>query len=149
MRLLDATGDKEGLFAITFLTQPTYDLPHVLAVLVLLVLQLRGTVSRLGLSSRLGGQGLEMIFPVLSVLAILDRTVLLLKCLAGLDYQRQFCILKHDLFVPGDLTVLVPGRMENLAYAGCPIPVLLQALWQRNGTGASFADIERIAENAR
>ena len=108
MRLLDTTCDEKWFFPVALVVQPLDDLLNVLSVLMLIVRQLCGTVTGLGLSTGLGGEGLQVGFPFLAVLPILDRTILLLKTDAGLSYQGKLVVLEHDLFVPGDLPVLMP-----------------------------------------
>ena len=135
VRLLYAAGDEEGLVAKTLLVEPFDDLSDVFPVLVLLVSQLRRAIPRLRLTACLLGKCLKRRPPGLAIPAGVGGTVLRFEGLARFCHPRQFVVLEHDLFVPGDLALLLLGRMENLADAGGPVAAFLEALRQGDRAG--------------
>ena len=148
MRFLDPAGNEEGLILVHLLLQPRGHLAGVLPVLVLLVAQPTPSVAGRRLGIELGFRRLLDLLPGLAVLPLLDRAVLGLELEPRLGHHGQLVVLETDKFVPGDLTMLVAGGVEDLANAGRPVAVLLEELRHRDGTGTLLPNVCRVVENA-
>ena len=71
------------------------------------------------------------------------------KLLAGRTDNGKFIVLKANKFIPGNFAVFVPGRVEDFAHTGRPIPVFLEKLRQRDCGGPLLSDVGRVVQDSR
>ncbi len=149
VRLLQSQGDEEGLFSVGLVFHPTDDLTGVLAVLVLSVGQSASSFAGGSLGVEFGGNALFELLPFFLVWLFVDRAVLGLELQACFADDCEFVVFESQVFVPGNVSMIAFGVVEDLAHAGGPVPVLLEELGHGNRARSDFPDVEGVVEDPR
>ena len=94
-----------------------------------------------------GGNPFFELFPFFLVCLLVDGTLLGFEVQSCFPDDREFVIFESQIFVPGNFSMITFGVMEDLAYAGRPVSILLKELGHGNRAGSGFSDVEGIVEN--
>ena len=148
MGLLQSARDKEWFVAKRLLRKPRRDLACILPIFVLLIREPAGTVARRRLGIEFRGNLFLSRSPLSAIWPVLNRTVFRFKRFPCLTDNRKFVVIESNIFVPRDFAMFMSRRMKHFSNTRCPIPILLEELWHRDGFRTFLANVDGVVQHA-